>query len=182
MLSIKIPETELFFEDSKTFHTVKEQVLNLEHSLISLQKWESKWKKSFLATKDKTDEEALDYVKCMTINSNAIDPYVYEAITMAQMIEIGKYINDPYTATTFSNNGNKSPGQKEIVTAEIIYYDMIALNIPQEYRKWHLNQLLTLIQVCSIKNKPQEKMSRSQLIARNKSLNAARRQALNSKG
>jgi len=183
MLPIKIKETELFDEKNSSFIKIKEQVLHLEHSLISLQKWESKWKKPFLSTmKNRTEEEALDYIKCMTINPNVIDENVYKALTANDLKEISRYINDPFTATTFSDGGQNPSEKKEIITAEIIYYDMIAMNIPQEYRKWHLNQLLTLIQVCSIKSQTPKKMSKNQIARENAARNAARRKALNSKG
>lgn len=180
MLQITVPSKELFDEVNHEFITVKEQVLQLEHSLVSLSKWESKWCKSFLSTKEKTYEETIDYVKCMTITQN-VDPRVYNNLTQANIEQVNKYIQAPMTATFFSEErgGRQS---REIITAELVYYWMIALNIPFECRKWHLNRLLTLIRVCNIKNSPPKKRSRREIMSRNAALNAARRQQMNSNG
>ena len=179
MLEIVIPEVELWDEGNQKFIKVKEQTLRLEHSLVSLSKWESKWGKPFLTKQNKTNEETIDYIKCMTLTQN-VDPIVYSCITNNNIIQINDYIGAPMTATTFSNEQGKP--NREIITAEIIYYWMIALNIPFECQKWHLNRLLTLIKVCSVKNQPDKKMSKKDVLNRNASLNAMRRQQLNSKG
>ena len=180
MLQITIPAVELYDENINEFVSTKEQTLQLEHSLVSLDKWESKWCKPFLSKQDKTPEELLDYVKCMTITQN-VDPSVYNFLTDDNLRKINSYIEAPMTATTFSDdkNGKKS---REIVTAELIYYWMIALNIPFECRKWHLNKLLTLVKVCNIKNQPPKKMSKKDLMSRNAALNAARRKQYNTNG
>ena len=157
----------------------KEQVLCLEHSLVSLSKWESKWCKPFLYS-EKTDEEFLDYIKCMTVSSNVSND-IYNRLTLENFREISDYINAPMTATTFSDDKTKKPN-REIVTAELIYYWMISLNIPFECEKWHIKRLLTLIRVCEIKNNPPKKRSRREIMSRNAALNAARRQQLNTKG
>lgn len=180
MLEIVIPKTEMWDENSQIFVYTKEQTLRLEHSLVSLSKWESKWCKPFLTNKEKTEEETIDYIRCMTLSQN-VDPNAYRCITNKQMEEIFKYIQAPMTATTFSQKDQKSPS-KEQITAELIYYWMIACNIPFECQKWHINKLLTLIRVCEIKNTPPKKMSKRELMARNASLNAARRKRLNTKG
>ena len=178
MLTITIPETEFYDEIRNEFKVVKEQKLVLEHSLVSLSKWESKWHKPFLGKEPKTNEETIDYIRCMTINSP--DPMVYNCINGNIIRLINQYIEDPMTATTIKNQ-QKRPG-REIITAEIIYYWMIALNIPFECQKWHLNKLLTLINVVNIKNKPSKKMSKKDIASKNASLNAARRQALHTRG
>lgn len=180
MLKITIPEGELFNEETQEFLTCKEQTIQLEHSLVSLSKWESKWHKPFLGKEEKTFEETIDYVRCMTITQN-VDPNVYKFLSNDNIKEINDYIGDPMTATTFNEikGGSKS---REIITSEVLYYDMIALNIPFECQKWHLNRLMTLIKVCDIKSQPPKKMSRRELINRNAALNAARRKQLNSKG
>ena len=177
MLTIIIPETELYDEIRNEFKRVKEQKLVLEHSLVSLSKWESKWHKPFLGKDPKTREETIDYIRCMTVNS--VDPIVYQCVSSKNIEEINKYIEDPMTATTIKN---QKKGKQEIITAEIIYYWMVALQIPFECQKWHLNKLLTLINVVNIKNKPPKKMSKKDVMSRNASLNAARRQALHTKG
>ena len=180
MLQIEIKSTEIWDESNQMFINVEGQTLKLEHSLISISKWESKWHKSFLHSNEKTDEEILDYIKCMTLNNN-VDPLVYRCLTVDNITQINEYINDPMTATHFSKelNGKKN---REIITSELIYYWMISLKIPVEFQKWHINRLITLIRVCEIKNNPPKKMSRSDIMRRNAALNAARRKQMNTKG
>lgn len=180
MLTITIPAREMFDERTQTFSTTKEQTLQLEHSLVSLSKWESKWCKPFLSKEEKTREETIDYIKCMTITQN-VDPNVYSRLTNENVKEINDYIEAPMTATTFSDNKQVGRGQ-EVITSELIYYWMIALTIPMECQKWHLNRLLTLVRVCNIKNTPPKKMNKKEVMNRYASLNAARRQKMNSKG
>jgi hypothetical protein len=180
MLTITIPGIELFNEATNEFSTTKEYVLTLEHSLVSLSKWESAWNKAFLSKTKKTNDESIDYIRCMTLTQN-VPASAYLAITDEIMDQIGLYIEAPMTATTFSKMQQKQIN-REIVTAEIIYYWMITLNIPFECQKWHLNRLLTLISVCNLKNQPPKKMSKKDLLRRNNSLNQMRRQQLNTKG
>lgn len=179
MLQIEIPTIELFDDTNQEFINIKGRVLNLEHSLISLSKWESKWKVPFLETKKLTVEQTIDYIKFMTIDKN-VDPNLYKAISQENMDEVTAYIQDSMTATWF-NDRNTAPN-REIITAEILYYDMIALNIPFECQKWHLNRLLTLIKVCNIKNSGGKKMKRQEVYEQNRALNEQRRQKMNSKG
>lgn len=180
MLQVTIPATELWDENKEEFINTKEQTLQLEHSLISLSKWESKWHKPFLSKDTKTEEENIDYIKCMTITQN-VDPNVYIVIPNDIREKIKEYIDDKMTATRFSNDKN-GKGSSEQVTSEIIYYWMITQNIPFECEKWHLNRLLTLIKVCDIKNKPPKKMGNKEIMRCNSSLNNARRKQLNTKG
>jgi hypothetical protein len=179
MFQITIPATELWNELTNEFVQKKEQVLQLEHSLVSLSKWESKWCKPFLTKTPKTYPETIDYIRCMTINQN-IDIDVYNGITSDIIEQVSQYIEAPMTATTFSNE--KKLINNDIITAEIIYYWMVALNIPFECQKWHLNRLLTLINVCNIKNQPKKKTSKREIYSRNAALNAARREKLNTTG
>ena len=179
-IPIVVPERELFNSETNEFIHVKETKLVLEHSLLSISKWESKWHKPYLSKENKTTEEALDYVRCMTINQG-VDQNVYKALTSENIEQITKYVGDSMTATTFSKKEQK--GSREIVTNEIIYYWMTALNIPFDpCEKWHLSRLLTLIEVCSIKNSPPKKMSNKDLMKRNRALNAARRAKHHSTG
>lgn len=159
----------------------KEQKLQLEHSLVSLRKWESKWHKPFLSKKQMTDEETVDYIRCMTKTQN-VPPEVYENIPDSVFKEITEYINDPMTATWFSDNKGKGSNSGEVVTAELIYYWMIALQIPHTYEKWHLNSLLTLIKVCNLKNTPPKKMGKKATASHYAAINAARRKQFNSNG
>ena len=180
MLEIIIPATEQWDEKNQEFITSKEQILRLEHSLVSLSKWESKWCKPFLSRENKTMEETIDYIKCMTLTQN-VDDHVYNLLTIDNIKKVNEYISAPMTATTFSDS-NKKSGGNEIITSELIYYWMISLNIPFECQKWHLNKLFTLIKVCSIKNQPPKKMSKKDIMSRNAALNAARRKQMNTKG
>lgn len=181
MLQITIPATEQYDELHGEFIHTKEQTLQLEHSLVSLSKWERKWHKPFLNTKEKTLEETIDYIKCMTLNKNVPDE-VYSCLTQKNVDDINAYIEDPMTATTFSEDKN-GPKSREIITAELIYYWMISLQIPvDECQKWHINSLLTLIRVCNIKSQPPKKMGKRETMSRNAALNAARKKQLNTKG
>ena len=180
MLEIIVPGTELFNEDTYEFSQTDSQTLQLEHSLVSLSKWESKWCKAFFSNKPKTNEETMDYIRCMTLNKN-VKEETYQCLTQENIDAINKYIEAPMTATCFSQN-QRGKANREVVTAELIYYWMIALNIPFECQKWHINRLLTLVQVCNIKNQPPKKMSRKEVMSRNSALNAARRKQFNTKG
>lgn len=181
MLQIKVPlSPEGWDEEKNEFVEPKVQVLQLEHSLVSLSKWESKWCKPFLSKAPKTSEETLDYIKFMTITQN-VKPEVYDHLTPDNVAEINSYIESPMTATTFSEDKN-GKHNREIITSELIYYWMVALQIPFECQKWHLNRLITLIRVCNVKNAPPKKMSKRDVMNRNAALNAARRKQLNSKG
>lgn len=180
MLKLVIPSVEMYDEEKSEFITTKGQTLSLEHSLVSLSKWESKWKKPFLTKEEKPMAETIDYIRRMTTTQN-VDPEVYNNITQSNLEAVRSYIEDDMTATTF-NQTEKTGGRKEIVTAELIYYWMIALHIPFECQKWHLNRLLTLINVCNIKSTPPKKRSKREIMSRNAAINAARRKAMNSEG
>ena len=180
MLQITIPQTELWDESKQEFVSLKEQTLQLEHSLVSLSKWESKWNKSFLSSREKTYEETIDYIKCMTLTPN-VKPEVYRGLTKSNVEQINKYIEAPMTATSFVED-KRGTGSRATITSELIYYWMIALNIPFECQKWHLNRLLTLIRVCEIKSQPPKKMSKREIMNRNSSLNSARKKQLNTRG
>lgn len=181
MLQVTIPATEYYDEAKELFVELKvPTILQLEHSLLSISKWESKWHIPFLGKDHKTDDQIVDYVRCMT-KDHHVNPIVYYAIPADVTEQINKYIENPMTATTFSDRQN-SKFNREIITAEIIYYWMVSLQIPFECEKWHLNRLLALIRVCNIKNGPQKKMSRRDVMSQNSSLNAMRRQKLGTSG
>lgn len=179
MLKITIPEQELWDERNQEFRYIKTANLQLEHSLVSLHKWESKWHVPFFGKEEKTTEQIIDYVKCMTLTQN-VNPEVYEGLTKDNVDQIMEYIHDSMTATWFSDD-DKKPPNKEIYTAEVFYYFMISLGIPYECRKWHLNQLITLIKVCQAKNKPPKKKSRREIAQNHAAINAARRKAAKAK-
>lgn len=181
MISITIPAGELYDFSKEEFIVIKDHTLLLEHSLVSIAKWESKWEKPFLGDEKKTKTEIIDYIRCMTITQN-VDPVVYNFITDQNIEDVSKYIEAPMTATWFSEKNTGPAINKEVVTAEIIYYWMITFNIPVEFQKWHLNRLLTLIKVCSIKNAPKEKMRKSEILSKYKALNKARKAKLHTNG
>lgn len=179
MISITIPKNELWDERRQEFLCIKGQTLQLEHSLVSISKWESRWHKPFLSKQPKTDAEVLDYIKCMTITQN-VDPNVYLGLPNSEIDKVNIYIEDPMTATTISERQRNS--RSTTVTSEVIYQWMIALGIPFECQKWHLNRLLTLIRVCEIKSRKPSKRSQREIIRDNIALNAANRKKFNTRG
>lgn len=180
MLELVIPSGEFWDSKEERFVYTKGGKLTLEHSLVSLSRWEAKWNKAFLGKQEKTVEETLDYIRCMTVNSN-VDKSIYSRLTGDLVRQINEYINLPMTATHIRDISGPMSA-RETVTSELIYYWMIAFGIPFECQKWHLNRLITLIKVCNIKNTPPKKMGRRELMSRNASLNAQRRKRLGSRG
>lgn len=187
MLTITIKGGELYNSKTREFYQVKDTTITLEHSLVSMSKWEAKWRKPFLSRDQekapKTNEESLDYIKCMTITQN-VDPNVYLMLSKKQLEEINNYIANPMTATWFNERKDKaSKRSSEEITSELIYYWMVALQIPfKPCEKWHLNRLLTLVRICNIKNQPEKKYSKKEIMSRNAALNAARRKKLGTSG
>lgn len=179
MLKLIIPETELFDDRTGEFINIDRTALTLEHSLISISKWESNWEIPFINTRHKTKAQTIDYIKCMTITPN-VNPNVYRCITNEHIRVVNEYIDKPMTATTFSDKNKGSRNKK--ITNEEIYYQMIELGIPVEFEKWHLNRLLTLIHVCTSYRTPGNKRSTSDIIRDHKAINAANRKRFNSKG
>ncbi len=182
MLKIHIPETEAYSDRYEKFINVKATDIVLEHSLISISKWEAKYHKAFLDNNiEKTNDELIDYIRFMSLSSN-VDPNAFRVIPKEEMDRILEYIKDPQSATTFSDE-KTGRVSREIITSELIYYWMVALQIPFECQKWHINRLLTLVKICNIKNNPDKhKMSKSDIYAQNRMLNAKRRAKLHSRG
>lgn len=184
MLTINIPENELFNSETNEFVYLKNQTLQLEHSLLSISKWEAKWGKPFIGD-GKTNEETIDYIRCMCI-TKGVDDAVFENLPASAIQQVQEYINAPMTATTINNmkqtNQTNRRRAKEVVTSELIYYWMIRFGIPFECEKWHLNRLLMLIRVCDIKESPGKSMGRNEIYQQNKALNEARKKRLNTKG
>lgn len=175
---------EFFDEETGLFHSLKQdEHLKLEHSLISISKWESQYHRSFISEGPKTNKEQIDYIKDMSMTSN-VDPEAFYVLSSEDIEKINAYIADPMTATTFSDNRKKASDkyQNQKMTSEVIYYLMISFGIPFECQKWHLNRLLMLIRVCEYKNGGTTKMSKAEIFAQNKALNEARRAKLHSKG
>lgn len=184
MLKILVPAREWFDDERQEFVIQSKPCeLMLEHSLLSLSKWESKWKKPFLEEKPpRTDAEFLDYIRCMTINQG-VDEIMYYNLTPDIIDRIHKYIDDPMTATTIKqHNSAKSKRGKRVVTAELIYAWMIHYGIPFECQKWHLNRLMMLIDVCRIEGGGNQKMNNADILKENAMLNKMRRAKMHSKG
>jgi len=179
MLTIVTDSVEYYNDETAGFVYVKAQRLTLEHSLVSISKWEATWNKPFLGKDPKTDEEVIDYIKCMTITQN-VKPIIYRNLSKDNNKAISDYLEAPMTATILPKDNSGT--SREVVTSELVYYWMIALNIPMECQKWHFNRLLTLINVCDIKSKPPNKRNARDIAARNRKLNAERRAKFKTKG
>lgn len=182
MLRITVPGVEFFDDANQEFITSDEVVLELEHSLVSLSVWESKWERAFLGPTKKSTEETLDYIRAMTLTPE-IPPEVYSRLSNENLSEINDYINAKMTATTV-NEGPAKPQSRELVTAEVIYYWMITLGVPFECQYWHLERLLMLIRVVNAKNAPQTKSttSRAELAARHRAVNEEQRRRFGTSG
>lgn len=185
MLELQVESQEYFNEKTYEFVNLPSMTLKLEHSLLSISKWEAKNHKRFLSQDKKnklTSGEMLDYIRCMTLNHNVPD-IIYESLSEDNMNKIKDYIEDSMSATTFTNKSENTPRKSnEAVSSELVYYWMTVFNIPFECEKWHFNRLMTLIQICSIKNQPSKKMSKNSVMRQNAALNAARRKASNTRG
>jgi len=181
MLQITVPATDLWDEEIEEFVSVKEHTLRLEHSLVSISKWESKWHKAYLGKQEKTQEETVDYIRCMTLTQN-VDPNVYKCLTQKNVDDILAYIADPMTSAKFPKDDYHIKGNTDTPMNEIIYYWMISFNIPVEFEKWHLNHLMALIRICNMKNTPPKKVNGTAMARQRAALNQARRQRLHSKG
>ena len=178
MLQIEVVTAEGFDDTTSEFVAAETVVLRLEHSLLSLSKWESKWEIPFLDTSDKTNDQVLDYIRMMCLDE--FPEGIFQKFTNKHFETINTYINAKMTATTVRDTPSR--GAREIITAELIYYWMIALGIPFACQEWHLNKLLMLVKVCNLKNAPKEKMNRGEMLRRNKELNDQRRRESGSKG
>lgn len=179
MLTIEIVIEEGFDEEKEEFVAANVVVIELEHSLASLSKWESIHEKPFLSRESKTPQEMMSYIVCMTLTPN-VSAEIYNKLSEENVAQIDQYINSRQTATTFSNIGEER--SREIVTAEVIYYWMTAMQIDWQAQYWHLNRLLTLVRVVNLKNAPKKKMSSGEIASRNRELNAMRRAQLGTTG
>ena len=180
MLTIVVPGVEMFDEQEQEFVSRGDMTLDLEHSLVSVSKWESMYEKPFLGGAEKTTEEIFEYIKQMTLTPN-VSEEVFHKLSEENIKAVNKYIEAKMTATWFSEAPG-APRTRDVITAELIYYWMITFQIPFECENWHLNRLFTLIRACNIKQAKPKKMSRSEMAARNRELNAQRRQQLGTKG
>ena len=180
MLKLTVPGVESYDEAKEEFVEVGEVILELEHSLVSLSKWESKYEKPFLGNSEKSTEEIIGYIKAMVLTPE-VPEETFSRLSEANMLEINDYIDAKMTATWF-HEAPGAPATREVVTAELVYYWMVTFSIDWEAQYWHLNRLFTLIRVCNIKNAKPKKMSRAEVAARNRELNAQRKAQLGTKG
>ena len=181
MLTIVVSGTEGFDEKTQEFYTVEaKEELQLEHSLLSLSKWEAIWHKPFLDIENKTTEETMSYIRCMAINKKP-DSKIFDRLSTQNIQEIKNYIKDPMTATTINERGPKSHNSEK-VTSELIYYWMISYGIPFECEKWHLSRLMTLIRVCGVKQAKPQKMKQRDILSQHAALNAQRRAKYGTRG
>lgn len=180
MIVISVSESEYYDRSTETFRTCHAQTLKLEHSLVAISKWESKWLKPFIGVETKTVEETYDYIRCMVVDNDAVDDITIKSISQSDMNRINEYIQAPMTATTIKTTNNKK--SRDIITSELIYYWMVSFTIPFECQHWHINRLLTLINVCNVKNAPSKKENPKETMSRNAALNAARKKAMNTSG
>lgn len=181
MLPVYIPDVELFNNATGEFSYLKGGHVVLEHSLVAIHRWESKWKKPYLSNVERTREESVDYIRCMIVEGS-IDEEALDMIPDHLMKEIDDYIHDPMTATTFRDDNQKRVSSNKVITAEEIYWQMTMLNIPIEFERRHLNQLLTLIRVCTEKNVPPKKMTKQELYDEHRRINEMNKKRFNTKG
>ena len=187
MLSITIPKLELFDSKNNIFVNQDEVTIELEHSLVALARWESKWEKPFLGPDQKTEEETIDYVRCMTMTSD-VSPEIYHRLNQGHFKQINEYIDAKMSATWFSEPRSASTGNapvkrsRETITAEIIYHWIVALNLDWQVQDWHLNRLFTLIKVCNQKNSPEKKRPKRDMVAERQRINAERKAAMETRG
>lgn len=181
MLPIVVPKREYFDNKKQEFISFNGGTLNLEHSLISISKWESKWKKPFFSKESKSLEQSIDYIRCMTLNRE-VDDHIYMELTRADISKVNAYIEDPMTATWIREQPNKGRASSQVITSELIYSWMVSYNIPFECEKWHLNRLLILIRILEIRNTPSKKMSKKAVHEQYRAINAARRAKTGSSG
>lgn len=179
-LVIVVPGQELFDNEKQKFITTEDVTLRMEHSLVAIHNWESKWHKPFLTPNGRTGEEVFDYFRMMCLDDD-VDPTVFDRITEENLREIQAYMENTMTATTFSNLPDR-PGRQEIVTAEIVYYWMVSLQIPLDRETWHFGRLIALIKTVNGKNAPKKKMNTKDALAQQRELNAQRRAAMQSNG
>lgn len=180
MLTIRVGAVDVFDETADKFDTQGGFELQLEHSLVSLSKWESEFEKPFLGKDAKTSEETLAYIRFMVLTPNPPGDFL-QSLSKENLEAIHTYIDRKMTATWFSDQPG-APRSREVITSELVYYWMTVFNIPFECETWHLNRLFTLIRICNIKQAKPKKMSRSEIAARNRELNAQRKAQLGTRG
>lgn len=179
MLRITVTLAEEFDDDKQEFRKKETFDLELEHSLVSLSKWEQKYEKPFVSSQ-KTTEETLDYIRMMILTPD-VPPDVLSKLSKENFEQVQDYISAKMTATYFND---RAPQQRsrELLTAELIYYWMFSFNIPIECENWHLNRLLTLIRIFNVKNQPAKKTNRKELLKHQAEINRQNRERFGTKG
>lgn len=179
MLTLKIESFEGWDEEKEEFIYIEGQTIHMRHCLASISKWESKWHIPFLSRKEKTEEQALDYIRCMV--EEEVSDTVINIIQTRYGREIESYMNNPSTATVVHHD-KQEIGSNSPKTSEVIYSWMFQLNIPMECQYWHINKLITQIDYMNEQQKPPKKISKKDAMARQARINAERRAKLKSKG
>jgi hypothetical protein len=180
-LPIKIVD-EYWDNEKQEFIYPEKGSLLLEHSLLSISKWEAIWHKPYMGSENKTNEEFYSYIKCMSLKGEP-DDKILNSLTRDNLEDILTYIENPMTATTVKEDASSVCGTpKNFVTSELLYAYMVNYNIPVEFENWHINRLLTLIRLCSSKQEKPKKMSQAEIMRENARINAMRRSKLGSKG
>lgn len=186
MLQLTIPGQRYWDEENEVFVYPETVVLELEHSLVTLSKWESEFEKPFLSKDEKTAEEIFRYIQIMNQTPNT-SPDVFQYLTEENVREINDYISAKTTATWFNDPPPGSqPPNREVITAELIYYWMISVEMPIEpFQNWHLNRLFTLLRVFSVKNGKNQKMNpeeKKNWLSERERLNELRKKQMGSDG
>ena len=181
MLTISLINQDFFDAETSEFIEYPDMEIQLEHSLISMSKWESLFEKPFLAPGQRSRDEVLSYIGCMILTPG-IDSSVVNRLGNNELSLIDAYISSKQSATTFGDLPARNKSSGETITSELIYYWMVAFNIPFECQTWHLNRLFSLIRILNLKQEKPKKMSRAEISARNAELNAKRRAALGTSG
>jgi hypothetical protein len=180
MLLILVGEEEMFNDETQEFIQVEQFSLELEHSLASLSKWESKFEKPFLGNSPHTKKETFEYLKMMVVTEN-VPSEIFERLSRDNLESINEYIDSKQSATIFNEMPNRK-SSREIITSELIYYWMVAFTIPFECEHWHLNRLFALIRICGIKNSKDQKMPKDKIARQYRDLNEQRKAKLNTRG
>lgn len=182
MLKLFLPSREIWDDKKEEFSTIGGYEVELEHSLYTMAAWEAKWKVGFTNKQGLTQKQLFDYITTFMCQTPDVPKSAWLTINDEIVKKIQEYMEDPCTATKINSHAVNKPKKRETVTAEILYCQMFQLGIPLECEHWHLNRLMTLIEVCAIKNSPPKKMSRKEVAALQQKQNAAMRAKLGSKG
>lgn len=158
---------ELFDEETNTFLHPVGKKLHLEHSLLSISKWEAEWEIPFLNT-DKTSEQSLSYIKCCVLDDD-FDELLLNTLSDKNILDFNAYLSKGMTAKKIidlrsslsQKRKSRRPASQKALTSEDIYYSMIQFHVWKECEEWPLQRLLSLLQLCSLKSNSTGEMSKS---------------------